>query len=186
MTGTDFSRPTRLEVAKEHVGQAFGPRIASRLDTFDDGTLYITAAVLPRLLAWLVDFVAYFLIAFTGFVVFVLAFRDSGTSDNVTTLTMLGMLIGAPIFYGLFFGNGRALGAVLTGTRLVRVHDGGRIGFAACWAMLVRTLLFPLLLAAFVAAGAAVGSLSRISIDDAATRRLHEAGFLRLDAVAQR
>ncbi|MDX3657982.1 RDD family protein [Streptomyces sp. ID05-26A] len=186
MTGTDFSRPTRLEVAKEHVGHAFGSRIASRLDTFDDGTLYVTAGVLERLLAWLVDFVAYFLIAFTGFVVFVLAFRDSGTSDNVTTLTMLGLLACAPVFYGLFFGNGRALGAMLTGTRLVRVDNGGRIGAAACWAMIVRTLLFPLLIAAFIAAGAAVGSLSRISIDDAATRRLHEAGFLRLNAVEQR
>ncbi|MFC7759924.1 hypothetical protein ACFQY4_19315 [Catellatospora bangladeshensis] len=40
---------------------------------------------------------------------------------------------------------------MLTGTQLVRVKDGGRIGLKACWAMLIRTLFMPLLLLVVIA-----------------------------------
>jgi hypothetical protein len=180
-----------LEFAKQHVERAFGANIAKRLDTHKDGTFYVSAGGWARLLSWLVDFVVFVLCASGGFVGFVLATRDSGVSDNVAALTMVGLLVGVPVLYGLFFGNGRALGAVLTGTRLVRVKNGHRIGVGACWAMLVRTVLFPLLLGLLLAAvvggwgSGAPGDLRRISVDDDATRRLHTAGFLRLDAPSQ-
>jgi hypothetical protein len=179
--------PTQLDIAKQHAERAFGVKIAKRLDTFENGIFYVSAGEWARLMSWLVDFVFFVLCAGGGFVAFALATRDSGVSDNVAALTMVGLLVGVPVLYGLFFGNGRVLGAALTGTRLVRVKNGRRIGAAACWAMLVRTVLFPLLLAAAVVGGGTgvPGSLRRISVDDAATRQLHAAGFLRLDAPSQ-
>ncbi|USX49889.1 RDD family protein [Lentzea sp. HUAS12] len=183
MTVAGSGRPTRLDIARQHVEQAFGPTIAKRVDTFDDGTLYVTAGGWRRLLAWLADFVTYLLFAGAGFVAFALATRTDPVSDSAAALIVLGLLIGTPLVYGLFFGNGRAVGAALTGTRLVRATNGGRIGASACWAMLVRTVLFPLLLLVFVTGGTAEGSIRRISIDDDATRRLHETGLRHRDAI---
>ncbi|MCX2946742.1 hypothetical protein [Lentzea sp. NEAU-D7] len=181
MTAADRP-PSRMDVVKQHVEREFGATTAKRLDTFEDGTFYVTAGGWARLLSWAADFAVYLFCAFAGFVAFVLATRHSEVSDNAAVLTVLGLLFGVPVLYGLFFGNGRAVGAVLTGTRLVRVKDGRRIGFAACWAMLVRTVLFPGLLIALTVGGTIIdGSLSRISIDDSATRRLRAAGFVRLD-----
>ncbi|MDQ3787123.1 MAG: RDD family protein [Actinomycetota bacterium] len=184
MTATRPQRPpTPLETAKQHVEQAFGPKIAKRLETCKDGTFYVRAGAWAGLLAWLVDFVVYLL----GVVVVVVAMAAAvpDLSDNAITLILLGLLVGVPLVYGLFYGNGRWLGAVVTGTRLVRLKNGQRIGTSACWAMLVRNLLFPLLLVALFMAllgggGSAPGDLTRISIDDEATQRLHAAGFLRL------
>ena len=176
--------PSRMDIARQHVEQQFGPTIAKRLDTFEDGTFYITAGGWARLLSWLADFVVYLFCAFAGFIALVLATMDREVPGTTAALVMLGLLFGVPILYGLFFGNGRALGAVLTGTRLVRLKNGDRIGVGACWAMLVRTVLFPVLITALTVGGSTVsGSLTRISIDDGATRRLHAAGFLRLDEV---
>lgn len=181
MSASRSSRPlTPLDIAKQHVERAFGQKVAKRLQTFKDGTFYVNPSGWAQLMSWLVDFVVFVFLAVGGFVAIVVATRDSEVSDDVALLTMLGLLVGAPLVYGLFFGNGRALGAVLTGTQLVRYEDGSRIGAAACWAMLVRTVLFPLLVAAVLTGGSVDGSLSRISIDVEATRRLHAAGFLRL------
>ncbi len=106
---------------------------------------------------------------------------SSGLVDDKTLLLVLVALpVVVPPLYGLCYGNGRALGAVLTGTRLVRLRDGGRIGPKAPRAMAVRTLLLPLLLVAVVVGGPAGGSLVRMSIDDDGTRRLRAAGFRRL------
>jgi hypothetical protein len=181
MTTRSAGRPlTPMDIAKQHVEGAVGPGIAKRLDTFEDGTFYVRAGAWAGLFSWLADFMVYALCAVAGLVALVVAYPE--VSDGVAALTMIGLLIGVPILYGLFLRNGRALGGTLTGTRLVRVKNGTRVGAAACWAMLVRTLLFPLFLAAVVASGGiAPGSLRRISIDEAATRRLHAAGFLRLD-----
>ncbi|RSN29469.1 hypothetical protein DL990_25035 [Amycolatopsis sp. WAC 01416] len=170
----------RLDVAKEQVERVLGPKVAKRLGAFDDGTLYVSASEWAELAAWFVDFAVYLLSAVIGFVVFAVATRDSAVPDEAALLTLLGLLIAVPVLYGLFFGDGRLLGAALTGTRLVRIKDGGRIGAAACWAMLVRTVLAPLMLVAMVMTGLGAGSVRRISIDDEATRRLHAAGFPRL------
>ena len=173
--------PTQLDIAKQHVERALGPKIAKRLDTFKDGTFYVTAGDWARLMSWLVDFVVVVLCAGGGLVALMAANPEA--TNGVVGMSTIGLLVGVPVLYGLFFGNGRALGAVLTGTRLVRVKNGHRIGAAASWAMLVRTVLFPpLLIAMMFEGGMNVGSPRRISIDDDATRRLHATGFLRLDA----
>jgi hypothetical protein len=180
MTVARPARPlTPLEVARHHVEHALGPKVAKRVDTFKDGTFYVTAGGWARSAAWLADFVVFLVVSVVGFGTAAVTVGDA--SGNVAVLALFGALIGAPILYGLCYGNGRALGAVLTGTRLVRVEDGGRIGAGACWAMVVRTVLFPILVAASVFGGAVPGDLTRISIDEDATRRLHAAGFLRLD-----
>jgi hypothetical protein len=195
MTATRPDRPpTPLATARQHVEQAFGPKIAKRLETFKDGTFYVRPRAWAVLLAWLVDLVVYLL----GVVVLVVAVATAkrDLSDNAITLILLGLLVGMPLVYGLFYGNGRGLGAAFTGTRLVRTTDGQRIGTSACWAMLMRTLLFPLMVVLFLALMVAAtaggtgsaggdgetvpGNPRRISIDDEATRRLHAAGFLRL------
>lgn len=184
MTVADPGRPTRLDIARQHVEQAFGARTAKWLDTFEDGTFYVATDDLRRLLSWFADFAVYLLCVVAGFVALALADRHSPISDGTAALVVFGLLAGTPVLYGLFFGTGRAIGGLLTGTRLVRIEDGGRIGVAACWAMLVRTLLFPLLLVVFVSSGSiGPGSLRRVSIDDRATRRLHESGLRHRDSI---
>lgn len=179
--------PTPLEIAKQHVERALGPKIAKRLDTHKDGTFYISAGGWARLSSWFVDVVVVVLCAFGGAVA--LAVAKPETPSSTVGLTALGLLVGVPVLYGFFFGNGRVLGGMLTGTRLVRVKNGQRIGAGACWAMVVRIVLFPLLLALLLATvvsggfgSGPPGDLTRTSIDDEATRRLHAAGFLSLNA----
>ena len=183
MTVANSGRPlSPLDIARQHVERAFGPKVAKRLDTFKDGTFYVTAGDLARALSWLVDFGVFVLFAGGGFVAIAIAYSNEAVSGGVAALIMLGLLVGVPVLYGLRYGNGRALGAVLTGTRLVRFKNGHRLGAGACWAMLVRTVLCPpILLAISLGQMPSVGSARRISIDDAATRQLHAAGFLRLD-----
>jgi hypothetical protein len=175
-----------LEIAKQHIEHVLGAKIAKRLDTYKDGTFYITAGAWARMSAWFVDVLFVVLCAAGGTVALVVAKPE--TPNSTVGLTTLGLLVGLPVLYGFFYGNGRALGGMLTGTRLVRVKNGRRIGAGACWAMVVRIVLFPLLVCwsfAWAASGAGSGlpgNLTRISIDEEATRRLHAAGFLRLDA----
>lgn len=169
-----------MTTTRQDVEQSLGTSVAKRLRTFGDGTTYVEASGVARLVSWLADFVFYLFCAAVGIVVFVLATRDRGLSDGVTTLSMLGILVGTPVLYGLFFGDGRGVGALVTGTRLVRVADGGRIGFSACWAMLVRTVLFPLLVLVLVLSEMVpLGAPRRTSIDDRATRRLRAVGLPR-------
>ncbi|MBK1787501.1 RDD family protein [Prauserella cavernicola] len=166
----------RTGSTREHVERALGPKIAKRLDTFEDGTYFISAGSWARLLSWFVDIVVYLVLVAVGLVALVVASPDA--SGETIGLTVLGLLVVVPPLYGVFFGNGRVLAAMLTGTRLVRLKDGSRIGLTAWWAMLVRTILFPLLIAV-VALGSAVGvagSLRRISIDEDATRQLQRLG----------
>lgn len=194
MTVTGPERPPGpLDVAKQHVEQALDPRIAKRLETYKDGTFYVRAGAWAVLLAWLVDVVVCLLGVLIVVVAVAAAKRD--LSDETITLVLLGLLVGMPLVYGLFYGDGRCLGAVFTGIRKVRGTNGQRIGASASWAMLLRTLLLPLLIVLFLVvmiAAAAGGSGSaggggkpasgprRVNIDDDATRRLHAAGFLRL------
>ncbi|GIF84619.1 RDD family protein [Catellatospora bangladeshensis] len=176
--------PTRLEMAKAETERVLGRRAAQRLAAFDDGGLYIRAGEWRRFLAWLIDFVVYLLGVAVGIVAVSLVRVTSGLSDEAVTVCALALLVVVPVLYGLFFSGGRALGGVLTGTQLVRVKDGGRIGLKACWAMLIRTLFMPLLLLVVIAGAfegtggqGPAGSPARASIDRAATRRLHAAGI---------
>lgn len=152
---------------------------AGKIETFDNGTPYVVAGGWAGFFTWLIDFVVYLFGVMVGFVTLAVATRSRELDGGVIVLIMLGLLVGVPILYGLFYTNGRALGAVLTGTRLVRHRDGGRIGAKGPWAMLIRSLLLPVLLLAMVFGGGTVGgSMVRVSIDVARTRRLHAEGVV--------
>jgi hypothetical protein len=145
-----------------------------KVERFGDGTAYVRAGDLAMAVTWLVDFVVFVVGVAVGILVLAAVDNAQDLDDGVVALGLLALLFGVPLLYGLFYTNGRALGAVLTGTRLVRARDGGRIGAKGPWAMLVRTILLPVLFVA-IALGefVSVGSLARVSIDVARTRRLH-------------
>ncbi|MFD5095006.1 hypothetical protein ACFWMR_30700 [Amycolatopsis thailandensis] len=177
--------PVRHGSAKDRAEQVFGPRTAKRVATFGDGMSYVEAGFWAQSFAWLVDFVVFVLGVGVGVLVLALVDLSVNLDNGVIALAVLAILFVVPLLYGLCFGNGRALGAVLTGTRLTRAADGGRIGKKAPWAMLIRTVLMPLLLVAVLAAAftgggtAPGGSPARVSVDVRATRRLREAGITR-------
>ena len=188
MTFTGPARPPNpLDIAKQHVERALGPKIAKRLAPFRDGGLHVKAGGWALFLAWLVDFVVFVLGVGVGVVVVGGVGRAADLDNGPLTLGVIVVLFLVPLLYGVCYRNGRALGAVLTGSRLVRFADGGRIGGKAPWAMLVRTILLPLFVilligSALTGGGSTPGGASpRVSIDDGATRQLHAAGFLRLD-----
>lgn len=150
---------------------------APKIEAFADGTRYIRAGEWARAFAWLIDFVVFVLAVLVGVVVLSLVDRSADLDNGTLALAMLALLFVVPLLYGLCYTNGRALGGVLTGTRLVRARDGGRIGAKGPWAMTVRTILLPLLVLAVVFGGGyADGSLARISIDEARTRALRTEG----------
>lgn len=173
--------PTRLEIVRAETAHVLGARAAARIDSFPDGVLYVGAGDLRRLLAWLVDFAVFLLAVGVGFVVLAGLNTSGKVDDDRFALATLALLVLVPPLYGLCYGNGRALGALVTGTRLVRLSDGGRIGLKAPWAMAVRTVLLPLVIVSTVvgaaAGGSPPGSPVRTSIDNRSTRRLHAAGF---------
>jgi hypothetical protein len=150
-----------LERARAQAEQVLGPQTAKRLAMFHNGVLYVNAGGWARFLAWLVDVVVSLLSMVVGFDVAAGVGRAADLGNG--TVTVIVILFLAPLLYGgLCFRNGRALGAVFTGTQVVRIKDGGRIGGWASWATLVR-VLFPLL-----AIGAIIGAL-----DPHAIRQLH-------------
>jgi hypothetical protein len=124
-----------------------GRRTAKRVKAFDNGTMYVEASVGAQFLAWLIDFVVYCLGVGVGFVVLSFAYVAADLADGTLALLAVSLLFVVPLLYGLCYGNGRALGAVITGTQLVRIEDGGRVGGKAC---------------------SPSGSLARTSIDPAA------------------
>ncbi|WP_341717278.1 hypothetical protein QQG74_25790 [Micromonospora sp. FIMYZ51] len=184
MTVHATGRPiTRLEAARAQAERALGARTAKRIAMFDNGALYVGAGSGRQFLAWLIDFTVYLFGVGAGLVAVALADRAMDLSDDIVTVLFLSMFVLIPLLYSLCFGNGRALGAVLTGTQLVRVKDGSRIGLKAWWAMLVRTLFLPVMIIVAMlnafnnGGGQLAGSLVRISIDPTATRQLHTAGI---------
>lgn len=181
MAAPGVDRPTRLDIVRAEAAHVLGSRAAARVDAFPDGTLHVRAGELRRLLAWLVDFVVYLLVVGVGLVALSVPYSSGKIDDAGLALGGIAVLLLAAPLYGLCYGNGRALGAVVTGTRLVRLSTGGRIGLPAPWAMTVRTVLLPLLIASVavgsLAGGSPPGSPSRTSIDDRGTRRLHAAGL---------
>lgn len=177
--GAATARDVRARLAdmRETVAPAVGGAdVAKRLRAFEDGALYIDSTSGAAFTAWLIDAV---LVNGTAVALAVLYGTRStdpyaGAGAGVRAIALLIVL---PLCYGWAYRNGRALGGLLTATRLVRMKDGSRIGLAkAGWAMLIRTLLMP------IAFWAALDGLSqvRVSIDDPATQRLRAAGFDRL------
>ncbi|MFC3452903.1 RDD family protein [Amycolatopsis speibonae] len=181
-------RPDRLLSRQDRVRiqeQVLGPRAAKRVASFRDGVSYVEAGAWRQFLAWLIDFVVFVLGVGVGVVVLALVDRSANLDGGLIALSIVAILFAVPSLYGVCYRNGRALGAVVAGTRLVRMADGGRIGGKAPWAMVIRTVLMPLLLATVVvgalAGGGAApgGSLVRVSVDVDATGRLRAAGITR-------
>lgn len=151
----------------------------TKLKAFSNGARYVEAGEGAKFLTWLIDFVVYLLGVAVGVVAVAMVDRSQGLGGGVIALALLALLFVVPVVYGLFYFNGRGLGAVMTGTRLVRLEDGGRIGAKGPWAMLIRTVLLPLLiLGAVLGGGVADGTLKRVSISVKRTRRLYEQGDL--------
>ena len=144
---------------------------ASKVKAFGDGTRYVEAGGWARAFAWLIDAVVvlFVFLAGTGALAADNAMQIGGSA---IVIGMVVVLFGAPLLYGLCYTNGRALGGLVTGTRLVRVRDGGRIGAKGPWAMVIRTVLLPLLIIAVIVGGTVDGSFVRTSIDIARTRDL--------------
>lgn len=154
--------------------QVLGPDVAKRVEPLGNGGRYVRAGQWPLIFSWLIDFVVFVIVLVVGVVVLV----SLGLDDQQLGLGAVLLVPGAPLLYGVFYGNGRSIGAVLTGTRLVRLKDGGRLGLAGPWAMLVRLLLLPFLMVIVLigafsgGTGSPPGSLRRGSIDAEATDRL--------------
>lgn len=164
--------------------QVLGPRTAKRFAWFRNGVLYVKAREGAQFLAWLVDFVVFVLGVGVGILVVAGVDNKADLDNGTLALSLIAVLFLVPLLYGLCYGNGRALGAVLTGTQLVRLADGGRIGGWAPWAMLVRTLLLPLLVVVVIAGALSGGGTaggggagSRVCVDAKATRQLRAAGI---------
>lgn len=155
-----------------------GAQVAERVKPFGNGRRYVEARERARALAWLVDCFVVVLGVVIGIVALLLVDHQVGLDSATAGLVMFGLPFGVPLLYGVFYGNGRALGAVLAGTQLVRLKDGGRVGFWAPWAMLARIVLLPLLIIAYwMASYAGFGSsldgkIVRVSLDIDASQRL--------------
>jgi len=184
MTLPGPSRQTlEVERAAAWAEPNLGPRIAKRIGSFRNGGLFVVAADWAALLAWLIDFVVFVLGVGVGVLVLATVDLNAELSDNVLTVSLLAIPFLVPLLYGgLCYRNGRGLGAVLTGTQVVRFVDGGRIGGRAPWVMLVRTVLLPLLFAAVIASalagggsGPGGGKIRSICVDVRATQRLRAA-----------
>jgi len=171
------------ESANVRAERVLGPRTAKRLATFRDGVRYVKAGGWARFLAWLVDLVVIVLGVGVGVVLLGGVDRTADLDNGTLALGVIAILFLVPLLYGgLCYRNGRALGAVLTGSQLVRSADGGRIGGKAPWAMLVRTLMPLLVIGAIVGAlggggSPPGGSTARVSVDPRAIRQLRTAGI---------
>lgn len=166
--------------------QVLGPGAAKRLGTFRDGVPYVRAGRWARFFAWLADFVVIVLGVVVLFIVVAVAGRTAELSDGALGVITIAIVFLVPLLYGgLCYRDGRALGAVLTGTRLVRGENGGRLGGRAPWAMLLRMWAFltPLLFVAVLVGALAGGgtppsaSAGRVSVDPGAMRQLRAAGI---------
>ncbi|MFC0100920.1 hypothetical protein ACFFKH_25810 [Micromonospora marina] len=184
MTVRATDRPlTRLEAAQAQAGHVLGARRAKRIAVFGNGALYVKADTMTQVMSWLIDFVVCLFAVAVGVVALSVVDRAVTLSGGALAGAALSWFVLVPVLYGLCYGNGRALGGVLTGTQLVCVKDGSRIGVKACWAMLVRTLFMPVLFVVLMVSAFSTGSsgtpgsLVRTGIDPDATRRLNAAGI---------
>lgn len=184
MTLPGPSRPLpHQDRPRDRAERLLGPRTAKRIATFNDGVLYVRARAWTQFLAWLVDFIVFVLCWGVGVVVVAVVDRAANLDNRILPLGLIATLFLAPLVYGAFYRNGRALGAVLTGTQLVRVADGGRIGGRAPWVMLIRTILIPLLFivvifGALAGGGSAPGGAERrVCVDVRAAGQLRAAGI---------
>jgi hypothetical protein len=141
--------------------------------TFGNGEPYVPARW-TAFFAWFIDSIVVLAGLAVGVAALAVLDESQRVPGGVIALCLLALVFVVPMLYGLCYWNGRALGALLAGTRLVRISDGGRIGGKAPWAMVIRTVLMPLVVIAVLTGGSSPSvELRRVSIRIAATRRLH-------------
>ncbi|CCH29638.1 hypothetical protein ABZ816_15180 [Actinosynnema sp. NPDC047251] len=177
------SRPRPLKLVRSQASEAVGRGAAERIQAFTDGTLYVEATWGAVILAWLVDFLLVTAIAIGAAAAYYTA--APAYADPAVGAAVIGAagLVVVPLLYGWFYGGGRGLGALLAGTRLVRIKDGSRVGLAkAGWAMLLRTLGFVIIALGALGGDSTDANQVRVSIDVRATQRLRAAGYHRLPA----
>ncbi|WP_141367199.1 RDD family protein [Glutamicibacter uratoxydans] len=169
-----------LTSIREAAEPALGNKAAERIRRFRTGGIYVGASAPAAFIAWLIDFL---LIA--GVSVGIACGSLGDFADEEAVLSAIGIFVLLsvllPFLYGWFFRDGRALGGLLTGTRLVRIKDGSRVGWwKAGWAMFIRSTLVLMLLGILLALLDTDGpgmfdwdaSQVRTSIDIEATEKL--------------
>ncbi|MBB2499991.1 hypothetical protein H5411_12750 [Amycolatopsis echigonensis] len=150
---------------------------AARIRAFENGDLYVEARTASTIWAWLVDFL---LVTGLSVAAAVAYYFTSTAVDAAVGASLIGVagLFVLPLLYGWFYGNGRGLGALFNGIRLVRLRDGGRIALGkAGWAMLIRTLGFVIIALGVLNGDVTVTNGVRTSIDVRETERLRAAGL---------
>jgi hypothetical protein len=173
-------RLAAVKQVQEHLRPVLGVSAASRVKAYKDGTLYVETTLSSAFMAWLIDGLLVNGTAIALGVLYHLRSTDpnKGAGAFMIAITLFVIL---PLLYGWFYGNGRGVGAVLTGSRLVRVQDGSRVGLAkAGWAMLIRTLLLPLGFLAAIGGSTGGPGEVRVSIDVKATDQLKTTPFQRV------
>lgn len=116
-----------------------------------NGTSVVKASAWQQIGAWFVDFSVVAIVAAVAYVV--VAGSLEGTTGKAVLAALAGW-IGAAWIYGLCCFGGKSLGALASGTRVVRFSTGTAPGvWRAGWVMFSRTVLFPIVgLVLFVAA----------------------------------
>lgn len=169
-------RRAALAELRGRLGPVLGTDAAKRLRAFEDGMLYVDSTMSGALFAWLIDSVLLYGVAVAVAILYSARSIDPDRAVGAVIIA-LALIVVLPLVYGWAFRSGRALGGVLTGTQVVRMKDGSRIGPAkAGWAMLIRTVFLPFLFWAMIDG---VGQV-RVSIDREATARLRATGITRL------
>jgi hypothetical protein len=177
------SRTTRLAVLKakrEQVMTALGESQAKGLGAFGDGTLY-SQSIGRSITAWLIDAVVIVGVAIAIALSYYHGHRyDQGAIGTMIFILISGTLV-VPFVYGWFYSNGRAIGGLVTGTRLVRAKDGSKIGLlGAGWALFIRFWIgFDFIFGALNGSDV-FENPARVSIDSKATQQLREAGFAKI------
>ncbi|HZX06841.1 RDD family protein, partial [Kribbella sp.] len=118
-----------MTAVREQVKPLLGDHVAKRVKTFDDRTLFVESTVWGAIMAWLIDSVLVNGTALALAVLYGVRSTDPNKAGGAVVIFVL-LLIVLPLLYGWFYANGRGIGALLTGTQLVRVKDGSRVGLA--------------------------------------------------------
>ncbi|PKV94552.1 RDD family protein [Amycolatopsis echigonensis] len=155
-----------------------GKGVAARIRAFENGDLYVEARTASTIWAWLVDVLLVTGLSVAAAVAYYFRSTAVDAAAGASVIGVAGLFV-LPLLYGWFYGNGRGLGALFNGIRLVRLRDGGRIGLGkAGWAMLVRTLGFVIIALGVLNGDVTVANGVRTSIDVRETERLRAAGLV--------
>jgi hypothetical protein len=170
----------RVSALRQRVIASLGKDIGDKVDAAEDGTLYVEA-VGRAICAWLIDFVLIVGLSVVLGLVYYKTHLYEAESAAGASVIIIFLCIALPFTYGWFYSNGRGVGALVTGTRLVRRSNGQNIGLLkAGWAMFAR-IYGRILFVIGLLGGSTMDVTQRVSIDIEATKRLYGAGFTSLN-----